>query len=701
VTVAVTVVRDRTVPAATDGGAEGLPLAEALAREWPTDAHFIAHEPVEVPVSGEDRAAVVRLASDAIGEVPIRMVALVGDLDDRDAHAEHRPASDAWRADVEPRLIASGLAWYRTRGGARVVAELAEPFEVSTPADVAEWKARHAAWCDELREAHGLDLDPLHDWTRLYRLPRVMRDGQPTAEAVHGAPPVVALPPPRAPVEAPRTAEATQGPAPGDRAGAATYAGASAILAALGDTHEWQGSRWAICGALGGMLRKCGWARDDCEALVTEWLDVGDPAIKVRPGVDWACAAWTKPVDVVSGRQALDGIVGAQLGAIVEAGALLPWRARPDLTPAFSPACEATTEAPSGWRVVRMADPEEPIDWRCPGLRLATSRGKVSVIAGQPGAGKGPLADYLAICLAIGTPAFGLHACQAAPTILLDWEDTRLTMRRLRRMSRAMGRDPLALDECLTVVDTTDVVDPLSDVWQQQLADEVARLGARHVIVDSYTSAMLGTGIETNSQLFASLAQRLAKLDALVLCVAHMNKASAASARPRLADIGGTGALGALAQTAILVHRPDEDDEHRVRLSCARGPEGRFTPFDVRFSDTDTGGLALKALPIEDAPAKAERSAAQPSTMDHTPAVRAAGARIMQVLLDEPLTHAYGYLERRGGEGAPAAKKALARLCDAGLAECVAGQYSATAAGQAADDRRVAAALGAVVGFSR
>lgn len=499
-------------------------------------------------------------------------------------------------------------------------------------------------------------------------------------------------------------------PAPADverpaRDDASATAGAAALLTALGDCRDWQGSRFTMCGALGGMLRRSGWSREDCAEVVRAWLDVGDPEIEVQPGVTWACKAWDKPIDQVSGRGALDAVVGPAMGALVEAAIMLPERARigAKLPPVGADEAHAETgAAPSAWRVVRMSDPEEPIDWRCRGLRLATSNGKISLIAGQPGAGKGPLADYLAICLSLGVPAFG-HACEAAPTILLDWEGTRLTMRRLRRMARGLDRDPLSLDPCLTVVDASSVRDPLSPVWLQQLADEVARLGARHVVLDSYTSAMLGLDIESNSSAYARLAQALGELDVLVLAVAHANKAASASAKPGLHHISGTGALGALAQTAILVHRPDDDDEHRVRLSCARGPEGRFDAFDVRFADRADGALTLTAEAVTkpSATPAATGAPAGRGGHDHAPDVRVCGARILRVLVDEPLAHAYAELERRGGEGPRAAKQALARLCDAGLADCVAGQYSATEAGAAASDGAVAAALGHVAGFGR
>lgn len=497
-------------------------------------------------------------------------------------------------------------------------------------------------------------------------------------------------PPPPADVERPA------------RDDAGTTAGAAALLAALGDCRDWQGSRFAMCGALGGMLRRSGWSRDNCAEVVREWLDVGDPEIKVEPGVTWACKAYDKPVDQVSGRAALDGVVGPAMGALVEAAVMLPERARIGARLPRVGADDAhagTGATPSTWRVVRMADPEEPIEWRCEGLRLATSNGKVSLIAGQPNAGKGPLADYLAICLALGVPAFG-YPCEAAPTLLLDWEGTRLTMRRLRRMARGLGRDPLSLDACLTVVDASGVRDPLSPVWLQQLADEVARLGARHIVIDSYTSAMLSLEIESNSTAYARLAQALGELDALVLIVAHANKQSAASAKPGLHHVSGTGALVSLAQTAILVHRPDDEDEHRVRLTCGRAPETGFAAFDVRFADRADGALTLTAEAVGAPAAKTETTPA-PRGNEHAPDVRVAGARILRVLVEEPLAHAFAELERRGGEGPRAAKQALARLCDAGLADCVAGQYSATDAGAAASDGAVAAALGHVAGFGR
>src|SRR4030042_5160288 len=108
---------------------------------------------------------------------------------------------------------------------------------------------------------------------------------------------------------------------------------------------------------------------------------------------------------------------------------------------------------------------------------------------------------------------------------------------------------------------------------------------------------LLGTAVEGNSTAYAGLARLLGRLDCLVRCVAPATRRAAERA-PRLADIGGTGALGALAQTAIFAHRPKDDDEHRIRVSCGRGPETRFAPFDVLFSDLEHGGLGLTAYDV-------------------------------------------------------------------------------------------------------
>ena len=502
-------------------------------------------------------------------------------------------------------------------------------------------------------------------------------------------------------VEAPSRSREAPPVADVAKPGAAAAAGIGAILAALGSPHDWAGSRWHIVGALAGVLRKADWPKNDALELVRSWLDVGDPAIEVAPALDWVSRTWERPPGDVSGEATLRGIVGTDVANAIGAGVLVPWRARRGAPATSSVEVRGLSDAGADredWRRVRFADPDEPIDYRCPGLGLATSRGKVSVIAGQPGAGKGPLADHLALCLATGSPAFGRFPCHAAPTLLLDWEGVRLTMRRLRRMARSLGLDGARVDESLAVVDVSGCVDPLAETWQSDLADVVRRDGIRHLVIDSYTSAMLGTGVESVGTAYAELARLLGRLGVMVVCVTHANKASASAERPRLADVMGTGALGALAQTAIVVSR--DDDRERVRVGCARAPETRFATFELAFVDGDDGSLGLVA---HDAPAKADEDApagpvAPRPDADGVRIVRA-GERVLAAARGVVGGLTWRALARASGEPDTRARAAIARLQAADLiTQDASERFDVTAAGHAAGPDEVAAALGVVGG---
>jgi hypothetical protein len=239
------------------------------------------------------------------------------------------------------------------------------------------------------------------------------------------------------------------------------------------------------------------------------------------------------------------------------------------------------------------AAPEREVEYYCEGLRLAPSRGKISVIAGNAGGGKGPIANHLAVCFALGLKAFGEHECERKRVLLIDIEGALLTQRRLRRMARALGHDPATLEGRILHKDASAIGDLTSPDNQEAIADVVKRFDVGVVIVDSYTTAMLASGIDANTPQYAILAQLLGQLGVLAICVGHANKASAKGGEPSLSDLAYSQAFGALAQTALVVHYPDAGDKSRIRIGCARAPETGFAPFDVRFEDTDNDGLAV------------------------------------------------------------------------------------------------------------
>jgi AAA domain len=92
--------------------------------------------------------------------------------------------------------------------------------------------------------------------------------------------------------------------------------GDKGILAALGPAAAQLGKRFAISGHLGGIMRKLGFEREACAAILTDWI----PANELEPRLKWALAAWDKDPDEVSGEAALRETVGnAHAAVIVEA----------------------------------------------------------------------------------------------------------------------------------------------------------------------------------------------------------------------------------------------------------------------------------------------------------------------------------------------------------------------------------------------
>jgi hypothetical protein len=268
-------------------------------------------------------------------------------------------------------------------------------------------------------------------------------------------------------------------------------------------------------------------------------------------------------------------------------------------------------------------DADKPIHYRCPDLRLAASQGKISLLAGLPGAGKGPILDHLAVCFALGLKAFGRFQCEKSRVLLLDCEGWRLTMRRMARMARAMGVDRADLAGVVEVRDVGGVA-LLTD--ETYYAIEAAR--PEVLLLDSYTSAMMSSGLDPNKIEFAQLAQMLAALDTCVVSVAHANKDPKEGEKPTLQQVSGSGALAAMAQTGIVCWHPDGNDDKIVSVACMRAPETRFEPFDVAFRDVEGDGLATDLI----TKSEARRDEAD----EERRADAALAGRILSRLVDEP-----------------------------------------------------------------
>ena len=170
-------------------------LADALSREYATDAHAVGYLATD-DEHGRHRLTIAALTR---GVVPVMGVHLV-DVDCADAHKVGGAAGDAWRAAEALKVDAlraahPGVIAYDTRGGYRLVALLRDPVLISDAHAAVRWRAlvaRRLAW---LAREYGIEGDAACvDWTRLYRLPHATRakpDGTrgdaPERRPVHGA----------------------------------------------------------------------------------------------------------------------------------------------------------------------------------------------------------------------------------------------------------------------------------------------------------------------------------------------------------------------------------------------------------------------------------------------------------------------------------------------------------------------------------
>jgi hypothetical protein len=86
------------------------------------------------------------------------------------------------------------------------------------------------------------------------------------------------------------------------------------IVAALGSYLLHQGRVFHMCGGVGGLMRKMGFTREQCDATLREWLP-DTPGAHSR--IQWALQAWNHPADAVSGVDALAQYIGDEHARLV------------------------------------------------------------------------------------------------------------------------------------------------------------------------------------------------------------------------------------------------------------------------------------------------------------------------------------------------------------------------------------------------
>lgn len=150
------------------------PVEEVFTERFNWDAHFAAWTTDGNAIDNTG----VRLTHKAIGIIPnIRMVLFVVDVEPEG----HAPRTPEWDAQEQPKIeaaIAGGAYFYSTRGGYRLVWRLVSPFPINSAHDAARWAASYKNALDEVEQRFQIKSDRrVSDWTRMYRLPFVTRDG--------------------------------------------------------------------------------------------------------------------------------------------------------------------------------------------------------------------------------------------------------------------------------------------------------------------------------------------------------------------------------------------------------------------------------------------------------------------------------------------------------------------------------------------
>ena len=220
---------------------------------------------------------------------------------------------------------------------------------------------------------------------------------------------------------------------------------------------------------------------------------------------------------------------------------------------------------------VRLADVEpEPVSWLCP-ERIA--RGKVTLLAGDPGLGKSFLTLDLAACVSTGRawPHRRDAADGAGGVVLLSAEDELADT--IRPRLDAAGADPARIVALQGVrvhnPETGDATEHAFDLVRdiEALETAITRVpDCRLCIIDPLTAYLGPIDSHKNAEVRAALARLsglAARHNVAVLCVTHLNKAATLPAMYRAM---GSLAFVAAARAVWVVARDKDDPTGQRRL---------------------------------------------------------------------------------------------------------------------------------------
>lgn len=240
-----------------------------------------------------------------------------------------------------------------------------------------------------------------------------------------------------------------------------------------------------------------------------------------------------------------------------------------------------------------MADVDaKPIDWLWPGK---IARGKVTMLAGNPGLGKSQVTSSMAAIITTGGEwPVDRSRCVQGSVVFLSAEDDAADTIKPRLM--AAGADLKRVFILDAVLDRSDA-EGRPTPRQFNLRTDLARLGTllnklgdvALIVIDPITAYLGDTDSHKNAEvraLLAPLGELAAKHGAAVVCVSHLNKGGSSEALMR---VTGSLAFVAAARAAFLVARDPDDSTRRL-----------FLPLKNNIGNDESGlafGIESRQLP--------------------------------------------------------------------------------------------------------
>ena len=225
-----------------------------------------------------------------------------------------------------------------------------------------------------------------------------------------------------------------------------------------------------------------------------------------------------------------------------------------------------TQEKPLPFAFRRLSDVRaKPIRWLWPG-RFA--RGKVAILAGNPGLGKSQLtASMAAVVTTGGTWPVDRTSCERGNVVFFSAEDDAEDT--IRPRLEAAGADLERIFILDAVLDDTGARPRAFNlsIDLPRLGEMLLHIGDVALIVIDPITAYLG-GIDSHKNadiraLLAPLGELAAKYGAAVVCISHLNKVGTGEALMR---VTGSLAFVAAARAAFLIARDREANQRRLFL---------------------------------------------------------------------------------------------------------------------------------------